>query len=323
MMLAGRRAANTRAAALLGRPFNRVTLDLGGELVEAVAVFLDEGLVATTFAHEQVGPGQQQRDVGAGLHRQPVFGLAGGHREARVDHDHRHLAFHRLRELLHLRVVHVLAQVRADQHQAVGVLDVGGLGRADAGAVGEHVAHVARTAALGVGRTGVVDDAPALEHMLEEALAETVVEQGHRFRAVLGLDLVHLLGHEAECFVPAHGLPFLLAAFAHAHERLAQAVGVVVRAHGTGATRAKPAHALRVLGVAFELPQLAVAQICDAAAAPEAHLAEGRDRGHGAGAGFGGAGSHCVRGQGDPALPGGAGRGRAQAAGGQAQESPS
>jgi hypothetical protein len=121
--------------------------------------------------------------------------------------------------------------------------------------------------------------------MLEEALAEAVVEQGHRLRPVLGLDLVHLLGHEVQRFVPAHGLPLFLATFAHAHQRLAQAVGVVVRAHGTGATRAQAAHALRVLGVAFELPQLAVAKTGNAAAAPEAHFAESGDGGHGAGGG--------------------------------------
>ena len=56
-----------------------------------------------------------------------------------------------LREFLHLRVVHVLAEVRADEHQAIGVLDVGGLGRAEAGAEGEREADVAR--ARGTART--------------------------------------------------------------------------------------------------------------------------------------------------------------------------
>jgi len=61
-------------------------------------------------------------------------------------------ALHRLRELLHLRVVHVLAQVRADQHQAIGIPDVGRFGRADAGTEGEQEADVARAAALRIRR---------------------------------------------------------------------------------------------------------------------------------------------------------------------------
>ncbi len=110
------------------RPFGGVRLDLGGELVEAVAVFRDERLVVAALDHQHVHPREQQREIGARLDRQPVLGLAGRYREARIDDDDRNAPFDRLGEFLHLRVVHVLAEVRPDQDQAVGVLDVGGLG---------------------------------------------------------------------------------------------------------------------------------------------------------------------------------------------------
>ena len=244
---------------------------------------LDEGLVVAALADEQVHPRQQQRQIGAGLDRQPVLGLAGGDGEARVDHDHRHAPLDRLGKLLHLRVVHVLAQVRADQHQAVGALDVGRLGRADAAAEGQLEADVARAAALRIRRPGVVDDAVALQHVLDETLPEAVVEQRDRLRTVLGLDLGHTLGDVAEGHVPADGLPLLLAALADAQQRLADAVRVVVRTDGAGAARAQPAVALRVLRIALELPQLAVAHVGDATAAPEAHLAESGNGRHRAG----------------------------------------
>ena len=176
------------------RPLGRVRLDLGGELVEAVAVLLDERAVVAAFAHQHVHPREQQREVGAGPDRQPVLGLARGDREARVDDDDRDAPLHRLRELLHLRVVHVLAQVRADEHEAVGVGDVGRLGRAQAGAERQREPDVARTAALRVRRAGEVDRAPALQDVLEEALPDAVRDGGDGFGAVLRLDLLHLLG---------------------------------------------------------------------------------------------------------------------------------
>jgi len=132
-------------------------------------------------------------------------------------------------------------------------------------------------AALGERGAGESGAAVALHHVLDEAHADAVVEHGDRLGAVLGLDLLHLLGDEVHRLVPRHRRPLLLAALALAQQRLLQPVGVVVRADGTGAARAQAAAALRVERVADELPQPAVAHVGNSAAAPEAHLAEGRD----------------------------------------------
>ena len=104
-----------------------------------------------------------------------------------------------------------------------------------------------------------------------------MVEHRERLRAVLGLDLLHLLGDDVERLAPGDGLPLFLAALADADQRGAQAIRVVDGADRPGAAWAQPAAALRVERVALELPELAVAHVGDAAAAPEAHLAEGRD----------------------------------------------
>ncbi len=265
-------------AGFAGGPFGRVGLDLGGELVEAMTVLLDECPVVTAFRDEYVHPREQQREVGAGPDRQPVLRLARGDGEARVDNDDGDAPLDRAGEFLHLRVVHVLAQVRSDQDQTIGVLDVGRLGRAQAGAEGQHESDIARAAALRVRRTGEIDRTPALQHVLEEALANPVRDGGDRFRAVLRLDLLHPVGDVDEGLVPRHRCPFLLAALPAADQRLLQAIRIVMRADGAGAARAQPAAALRILRVAFELPQLAVANVGDSTAAPETHVAVRGDR---------------------------------------------
>ena len=130
-------------------PLRRVRRDLGRERVEAEAVRRDVLAVVEPLGHEHVHPGQQQGEVGARLDRQVVLRLARRHREARVDDDDRGAGADRLGELLRLGVVHVLAEVRADQHQAARVADVGPFGRADLLAEGQREADVARPAALG------------------------------------------------------------------------------------------------------------------------------------------------------------------------------
>ena len=243
-------------------------------------MLLDEPAIVAALGYQHVHPPEQQREIGAGRNRQPVFRLARGHREARIDDNDRDAPLDCVGEFLHLRVVHVLAQVRSDQHETIGVLDVGRLRRAEAGAERQRETDVARTSALRVRGAGEVDRAPALQHVLEEALADPVRDGGDRFRAVLRLDLLHPVGDVDESFVPGHRRPLLLATLAAADQRLLQPIRVVVRADGAGSARAEPAAALRVLRVAFELPQLAVADVRDSAAAPETHFAEsgyGRD----------------------------------------------
>ena len=264
-------------AGLRVRPLGRVRRELGGEGLEAEPVLRDVLLVVEPLGHQHVHPGEEEREVGAGLDRQVVLRLAGRDREARVDDDEARARVHRLGELLHLRVVHVLAEVRADEHEAARVPDVGALGRADLLAERQVEADVARAAALREGRRRDVRRAVGLERVLEEGAAEAVREQRDRLRAVLRLDRLHLLGDVAERLVPGHLRPHVLAAPLAADERRLQAIVVEVGADAAGAARAEAAPAQRVVRVALDLPELAVLDVGDRPALPEADVAEGRD----------------------------------------------
>ena len=207
-------------------PFRREGLDLRGKLLEAEAVLVDILLVVEFLADDHVHPGEQQGDIGSGLDRQIELGLAGRNREARVGDNQADAAADRMGELLHLGVVHVLAQVRADQHEALRVLNVRPLRRSDIVAVGEREADIARSAALRKRRRSNVVGAVGSERVLEERAAKSVDESRKRFGTIGGLDLLHLLGDEAQRLVPSHFLPLLLAALAYANQRRAQPVGI-------------------------------------------------------------------------------------------------
>ena len=70
------------------------------------------------------------------------------HREARVHDDQAGALADGFGELLHLRVVHVLAELRSDEHEAARAPDVGALGRPHFLAEGQVEADIARAAAL-------------------------------------------------------------------------------------------------------------------------------------------------------------------------------
>ena len=141
-------------------------------------------------------------------------------------------------------------------------------------------ADVARAAALRERGRGDVGDAVRLERVLEEVPPRPWLKSATASGPYSRLDLLQLLGDEAERLVPGDLGPLLLAAHARAHQRRAQAVGVEVGADAAGAARAQPAARERVVGVALDLPEDAVADRRDRVALPEAQVAEGRHRAH-------------------------------------------
>jgi hypothetical protein len=183
----------------------------------------------------------------------------------------------RLGEFLRLGVVHVLAQVRADEHQAAGVADVGALRRADVFAEGQRETDVTRTAALREGRRGDVRRAERLERVLQDGAADAVREECDGLRAMPRLDRLQAVGHAVEGFVPCDLRPLLLATLLTPDERVSQAIRIEMRAHPAGATRTQAAAAQRVFGVPLDLPESAVLHGGDGAALPETDVAEGRD----------------------------------------------
>jgi hypothetical protein len=114
--------------------------------------------------------------------------------------------------------------------------------------------------------------------VLDEAPVRAVVPHRDRLRAVFGGDLLHLLRDVGERLVPRDGRPLLLAALAAADEGPLQPVEVVVRSDRGSAARAEAAAAHRVERIALALPELAIADMGNEAAPPEAHFAVGGDR---------------------------------------------
>ena len=227
-------------------------------------------------------PGQQQREIGGGPDRQPVFRLTGGHRKARVDGDHGSAVAYRIGKFLHLGVVHVFPEVAADQHDALGIANIGALRRADTFPEGEHVGFFPRPAALGIRRGGDIIGAIGLEQMFEEGAAGAVVKQGDAFRAVLLGDLFHLFGDIVERLVPAGFPEGLFATHVGADQGGAQALFVEVGPQAAGAAGTEPPVAVGIFGVAGDLPGLTVAGMHPAGAFPEADLANRRGSGNAA-----------------------------------------
>ena len=164
----------------------------------------------------------------------------------------------RLGQGLHLAVVQVLADVRADQHDAARVGHVGAVRRSDALAVGQAEGRLARTTALRERRVGIGMRAEGLQHAAKVVAASAVREQRDAVLAVLLADRVHLACDEVEGLFPTDRLEALLAVLGDPQQRLAQAVGVHVGADAAGAAGTQAAVAVRVVGMTDDLPRLTV-----------------------------------------------------------------
>ena len=259
------------------RPLRRVRRKFRREGLEPEPVLRNVLLVVEPFGHEHVHPREHEGEIRSRLDRQVVLRLARSNREPRIDDDEARPGVHRLGKLLHLRVVHVLAEMRADEHETAGVADVGPLGGADLLAERQVEADVARAAALGERRCRDVRRAVGLDRVLEERAAEPMREERDGLGAVPGLDGLHLLGDVGERLVPGDLRPDVLAAPPAPDERGLQPVVVEVRADASGAPGTQAAAAQGVVRVALDLPELPVLDVGNRAALPEADVAEGRD----------------------------------------------
>ena len=176
-------------------------------------------------------------------------------------------------ELRDLRGEDVLAQVAADQHDQLRLLEVERLGRAEPLAERELVADVARPAALREGRLGAVRRAVRLHHGAEEARADPVREERHRLRPVLLLD--RRSSRSARNVSASSQLTRSSGLLRPPRRsmRVLEAVGVVEQVDARVAAGAQPALRQRVVGVALDPHDPAVDDARQDAAAPEAHLA--------------------------------------------------
>jgi hypothetical protein len=229
-------------ARLRERPLGRLVGDVLLELGEAGGVRVHVIAVVEALVHDHVHPREEESEVGPGLDREPVARLAGGGRKARVDGDDRRAVRDRGRELLYLGVVHVLAEVRADEGDDARVREVEGLRRSDGRPVRELEADLARAAALAVGRRRDVRRAIGEEEVFEERPSEAVREERDLLGSALPLDLQELLGREVEGRLPGHLLEGLVAPLSlPAEQRPLEPVRIVEKARAARSPRAEVA----------------------------------------------------------------------------------
>ncbi len=143
------------------RPFRRQVRYVSGELIEALRPLGDEGRVVEPLGDEHVDPRQEERRVGARLDRQPVVGLAGRGREARVHHDDAGTPSPGSGEILHDGVAGVLSDVAPDEGDALDVLPIHRLVAADGPAQREQGGLLPRRRAQRRRRAGCETPTPA------------------------------------------------------------------------------------------------------------------------------------------------------------------
>jgi len=205
-----------------------VLVAVDGQLLEADGVLLYVVAVVEVFLDEDVDPGEQERQVGAGLDGQPAVGLGGGGGEARVHHHQLRPAPQGFGEVLQLGVVGVLADVVADQDDVACVRPVHRGVAPDRAAEGPLTGGLPGRDADRDRRLGDVGGAPGSGQVLgEPGLAAAVGEEGDALRPVLLPDRAHALGDEVEGLVPARPPELPLPTFSGAEEGVLEPVGVV------------------------------------------------------------------------------------------------
>ena len=216
----------------------RVAFDEGSHLVEARRVPLDEVVVHAAEPDDRVQDGVHQRRVSPGAHRQVEVGGAGDGGEARVDDDELRAPVARPPDVVGGDGA-ALRDVRAEHHHEVGAHDVGPRVGRTVDAEGPQVAgprgdHAEAPVVVDVPRAD--REARELAHQVRLLVGERRTgEHGDAVPPVAGLEAPDALGDEVEGLVPRDAAE----AAAGAHERVEQAVGVVVLEIALDALRAE------------------------------------------------------------------------------------
>ncbi len=240
-----------------------------------VGVALQERVVDQIVGDQHVQQRHEERAVGAGLDRDPFVGdgrVAGAHR---IDRDEATAAALELAER-HLQRVRVMVFGGADHHEELGAVEVGAAEFPEAAAdrVDHAGGHVHRTEAA-VRR--VVGRAELAREQAGKGLHLVAAGEEGELLRVGGADLRQALGQDLEGALPRDRLELAGAArtAGFAQERLRQARRRDLLHDPRGALGADHALVQRVLGVAVDVAQLAVAQVHADAAAAGAHVARG------------------------------------------------
>ena len=194
-----------------------------------VEPLLDELGVELAGVEQVLGDGQENGRLGAAVGGQPVVGLGGGVREAGVNDDEFRARRMGLDDSLGRGVVVVArVEVAADEKDGLGVREIRG---GPVAAVPEGLADAGRGAAH-VGVAVVPVHPPGGEGVEHEAVLAGPSDVVDDLVAALFLDgLADSPGDVVERIIPAHALPFALAALSGALHRVEDAIRVVDLVH--------------------------------------------------------------------------------------------
>jgi hypothetical protein len=263
------------------RPLRGGPGDVFGQQVETCGVITNEFMVVQTVTNENVRPGQEESNVGSRLDLQPDIGSQGSRGPSRVHDDQVGAIRVGGDQFLNLEVVHVLPEVGANQHEAIGVLYVNGFRRLQCMPEGQLVAHFARGLALVIGRVGVVACSHRFGQMLEVCLGCTVGEECDGTRPVRFDDLTESAAYLSVGLIPA-GLPKDgFTSLVHTDLGLRKAIVVLVESDPANTSRTELATAEGVAGNRADVERFAFFTELDVdAALPETHTAHGPNRIH-------------------------------------------
>ena len=197
--------------------------------------------------------GQDQRQVGAGLDGHPLVGVQAAVVVARVDHHDMDALGMRVAQLVQRGRADAVGVAAAQEHDHVGVGDVGGeVGGADglghAGVLGHVAGH-----AVGVHVRGAERVHEALG--VVAARRTRILDHDERLRTVGRDDGLRLLGDLAERLIPADRLELALVVLL---QRIGEAVLRPCDRRVAVAARAQRAVAVRMVSVAHHLGEAAV-----------------------------------------------------------------
>ncbi len=261
-----------RYAGLLGGPLGGVGLDELPELLQAIHPLAHEGLVVDFLLEHLVDEGQVEGVFGVGPDLEKTGGLGGGEGGARVDIGAVRALAQGLDELLGLLDLQGLYHVAAIEDEVAGVLDV--QGRALAPPAKEGAGGVVGVAAAGAVMIEVVGRTQGLQEGLGQVVeGAAAVGEDHALAAVLGYDILKLLGYVVQGLVPGGRAPLAAAPGAAADERLLGALVVMLeRDAGRSLGAQAGAHGL-VVGVALHPGDAAINHLHLYGAADGAHAA--------------------------------------------------
>ena len=184
-------------------PFRGGAAHVLSQGIKPVGVLLNILLIESLLIDDHVDPGKQEGQVGGRTDGQPVLRFTGDCGETRIDGDDGRTFVNGIRHLLHLAVVHILAQVGSQQYQTAGVANIRRFGRAQAGSVGRHKGYFPWSTTLCKGRRSNIDRTHRLQQLPKMISGRTVIEERDALRTILIGYLPEFGSHQIQGLLPA------------------------------------------------------------------------------------------------------------------------